>query len=302
MKALVTGHLGYIGKHLVRELEALGHSTRGVDLKEGEDLCNGIPERVKKFAPDVIFHLAAIPRVAYSVENPLHVMKNNIVATSVVLDYARQSNTPLIYSSSSSVIGNGNGPASPYALSKHVGEVESLLYNKLYGLKTVALRYFNVYSYDQVADSEYATVVCNWKRFILEGRVPFITGDGEQRRDMTHVSDIVSANIFCAENIGNEELWGHWYDVGSGDNISLNELKEIVLRLDCLPNQEFEYVDARAGDVMLTRANLDKFKQHGWDSKVNLFEGLKNIYRTLAKEIGPQGLIIKKEKDNHEEK
>ena len=64
----------------------------------------------------------------------------------------------------------------------------------------------------------------------------------------------------------------------------------------------FEYVDARIGDVMLTRANLDKFKQHGWDSKVNLFEGLKNIYRTLAKEVGPQGLIIKKEKDNHEEK
>jgi len=287
MKALVTGHLGYIGSHLTRELKEQGHTMCGIDLKEKQDLLDGIPERIREFAPDVIFHLAAIPRVAYSVENPLHVMKNNIVSTSVVLDYARQNNTPVIYSSSSSVIGNGDGPASPYALSKHVGEVESLLYHKLYGLKTVALRYFNVYSYDQTAENEYATVVCNWKKFITEGKTPFITGDGEQRRDMTHVSDIVSANIFCAENLDNEDLWGQWYDVGSGDNISLNELKEIVLQLRCFPNQKFEYIAPRSGDVMLTRADTSKFKQHGWHSGVRLKEGLTDIYRRLAKEIGP---------------
>jgi len=284
MNAFVTGHLGYIGKHLVRELETRGHTVRGVDLKEGQDLLDGIPERVKMFTPDVIFHLAAIPRVAYSVENPLHVMRNNIVSTSVVLDYARHNNIPVIYSSSSSVVGNGQGPASPYALSKHVGEVESLLYNKLHGLKTVALRYFNVYSYDQVADSPYATVVCNWKKYITTPDLtPFITGDGTQRRDMTHVSDIVSANIFCAENLNNDGLWGEWYDVGSGENISLNELRDIVLKH--FPGHPFEYIEPRQGDVMLTRANLEKFNQHGWTSKIDLESGLDAVYSRLAREM-----------------
>jgi len=284
MKTLVTGHMGYIGKHLARRLRKRGHEIEGIDLKAGDDLCEGIPERMGEYSPEVIFHLAAIPRVAYSVENPLHVMKNNIVSTSVVLDYARKNNIPVIYSSSSSVVGNGDGPASPYALSKQVGEVESLMYNKLYGLKTVALRYFNVYSYDQVADSAYATVVCNWKKHIeTDGLTPFITGDGNQRRDMTHVSDIVSANIFCAENITKDELWGEWYDVGSGENISLNELKEIVLQY--FPEQPFEYIGERKGDVMLTRADLSKFKQHGWESKVSLREGLNDVYSRLSREL-----------------
>lgn len=285
MRAFVTGQKGYIGKHLLAGLLAKGHAVMGADLKDGFDLCDGVPKVIDHFKPDVIFHLAAIPRVAYSVENPLHVMKNNIVSTSVVLDYARRNGIPVIYSSSSSVIGDGTGPVSPYALSKQVGEVESLMYHKLYGLKTVALRYFNVYSYDQVADSEYATVVCNWKKYIeTDGLTPFITGDGNQRRDMTHVSDIVSANMFCAENISNDDLWGEWYDVGSGENISLNELKEIVLQY--FPEQSFDYVEERKGDVMLTRADLSKFSKHGWESKVGLTAGLNDVYSTLAKQLG----------------
>ena len=232
---------------------------------------------------DVVVHFAAIPRVGFSVEHPTLVMKNNVISTTNVLNWAKNQGIPVIYSSSSSVVGNGKGPASPYALSKYVGEMETLLYNQLYGLKTVALRYFNVYSYDQEADSEYATVVCNWKKYIMEGRTPYITGDGEQRRDMTHVDDIVSANIFCAENINKDDLWGQWYDIGSGDNISLNELKQIVLKH--FPDLNFDYIEPRPGDVMLTKADLSKFKLHGWESKVNLSEGLDSIYRTLKKEI-----------------
>jgi len=283
MKALITGHFGYIGNNLVKKWQELGHEWAGYDFRDDRrfDLCKGV--NIPPVGIDVIFHFAAIPRVAYSVENPLHVMTNNIVSTSNVLNYARKNKIPVIYSSSSSVVGNEDGPASPYALSKYVGEMETLLYNKLYDLKTVALRYFNVYSYDQVANSEYATVVCNWKKFISESRVPFITGDGEQRRDMTHVDDIVSANIFCAENIDKEELWGNWYDVGSGENISLNELKQIVLNY--FPDLEFEYVAARKGDVMLTKADLSKFKAHGWESKVSLQSGLNSVYSTLKQEL-----------------
>jgi len=289
MRALVTGHLGYIGGNFVKKWEERGHTWVGYDMENNWEF--DLSDRIKplfinhKNQPiDVVIHFAAIPRVAFSVEQPVLVMKNNVISTTRVLDWARKENIPVVYSSSSSVVGNGDGPASPYALSKYVGEMETLLYNRLYGLKTVALRYFNVYSYDQEADSEYATVVCNWKKFITEGRTPFITGDGEQRRDMTHVDDIVSANIFCAENIDKDELWGHWYDIGSGENISLNELKEIVLQY--FPEQKFDYVEPRAGDVMLTKADLSKFGKHGWKSRVDLQTGLHSVYRTLKEELG----------------
>tara|TARA_Y100000022_G_scaffold167707_1_gene152607 strand:+ start:50 stop:919 length:870 start_codon:yes stop_codon:yes gene_type:complete len=288
MRALVTGHEGYIGGNFVKKWEEMGHDWIGYDMKSNHefDLSKYVKEiylNHKNKPIDVVVHFAAIPRVAFSVEQPAYVMKNNINSTTNVLNWARRNNIPVIYSSSSSVVGNGNGPASPYALSKYVGELESLLYNQLYGLKTVALRYFNVYSYDQEADSEYATVVCNWKKHIMENKTPFITGDGEQRRDMTHVDDIVSANIFCAENIDKDDLWGHWYDIGSGENISLNELKEIVLKH--FPDQKFDYVEPRAGDVMFTEADISKFKSHGWDSKIRLQEGLNDVFARLKEEL-----------------
>ena len=166
MKALITGHKGYIGRNFVKKWEELGYRWFGYDYEGGKvpsyDLTKGVRNELIGNV-DIVFHFAAIPRVAYSVENPALVMRNNVVSTSNVLEFAKNKNIPVVYSSSSSVVGNGDGPASPYALSKYVGEVESLLYSRLYGLKTVALRYFNVYSYDQEADSEYATVVCNWK-------------------------------------------------------------------------------------------------------------------------------------------
>ena len=117
----------------------------------------------------------------------------------------------------------------------------------------------------------------------MNGKTPFITGDGEQRRDMTHVDDVVSANIFCAENIDNEDLWGHWYDVGSGDNISLNEIKDIVLQY--FPEQRFDYINSRKGDVMLTKADLSKLESHGWESKVKLRDGLNSVFKTLKEDI-----------------
>ena len=289
MKALVTGNEGYIGGNFTKEWEKRGHTWIGYDNKSNWnfDLADGIKELYldHQHNPiDVVIHFAAIPRVDFSVKHPTVVMKNNIVSTTNVLDWARNNKVPVIYSSSSSVVGNGDGPASPYALSKYVGELETLLYYRLYGLKTVALRYFNVYSYDQQADSEYATVVCNWKKYLSENKRPYITGDGEQRRDMTHVEDIVSANIFCAENIDKEDLWGNWYDIGSGENISLNELKNIVLQY--FPNQEFDYIEPRPGDVMYTKADIDKFNVHGWKSKVKLSDGLNAIFKTLKEEIG----------------
>lgn len=282
MRLLVTGHKGYIGGNLIRELKELGHDVLGIDLKEGEDILDGFQKKHYDFNPEVVFHLAAIPRVVYSVENPVEVMHNNVHSTSLVLEFAKEVGAMVVYSSSSSVVGNGNGPESPYALSKYVGEVETLLYNRLYGLDTVALRYFNVYSIDQVADGPYATCVANWRRFIKEGKTPYITGDGEQRRDMAHVSDVVSANIFCMENRSNKDLLGKAFDVGTGNNISLNQMKDLVNK--SLPNLEFEYIEERVGDVKLTRANIKPLIDLGWSPNVDISDGVRECFEEFVDE------------------
>ena len=209
-------------------------------------------------------------------------MRNNIQSTSVVLEYAKEVGAMVVYSSSSSVEGNGSGPESPYALSKLVGELETLLYNRLYGIDTVALRYFNVYSVDQVADGPYATCVANWRRFIKDGETPYITGTGDQRRDMAHVSDVVSANIFCMENRDNQNLVGKTFDVGTGNNISINEMKKIVN--ESLPDLQFRYVEPRPGDVMLTKANIQPFLDLGWKPEVNIEKGIESCFVEFANE------------------
>ncbi len=282
MNLLVTGHKGYIGGNLLKRLQELGHNVMGIDLKEGEDILDGFQQKHRDFKPEVIFHLAAIPRVVYSIENPIEVMHNNVHSTSIVLEFAKQVGAMVVYSSSSSVVGNGDGPESPYALSKYVGELETILYNKLYNIDAVALRYFNVYSVDQVADGPYATCVANWRRFIKEGMTPYITGDGEQRRDMAHVSDVVSANIFCMQNRSNAALLGKAFDVGTGNNISINEMKDAVR--ESLPNLKFDYVADRPGDVRLTKANIQPLLDLGWKPEVDISEGIKTCFSEFINE------------------
>jgi UDP-glucose 4-epimerase len=280
---LVTGYKGYIGQTLYDELKKLGHDVIGIDVKDGEefDILEGL-ESLENYDFDYIFHLACIPRVVYSVEQPVHTMLNNVISTSIVLDFAKRKNVKrVIYSGSSSVVGNGDGPASPYALQKLTSELETKLYSNLYGIDTVTLRYFNVYSPDQKADSPYATAVANWMRFIREGKNPFITGDGNQRRDMAHKLDVVSANIFAMEYDGRFD--GKSFDVGTGDNISLNEMKEIVHSY--FPNVIFDYIDERTGDVMVTKANMKPLKQIGWQPKFHIREGISKCFEDLRSSL-----------------
>ena len=291
-RCLVTGHKGYIGSHLYRELENQGHEVMGVDIKASsrENIISrasglrdtlAVTPRFLDFAPEYIFHLACIPRVAYSVEYPVQTMENNVLAGSVILDFARRVGTKrVIYSSSSSVVGNGSGPASPYGLQKLVTEMECKLYADLYGVDTVSLRYFNVYSEDQEADGPYATAVANWMKYIREGKQPFITGTGEQRRDMLHVRDAVAANIFCMNH--NDNFNGNHYDVGTGNNISLNEMKEMVQEIDS--SIKFDYISERPGDVMLTRANVSSLKALGFQTEISIEEGLRDCFTNLKGE------------------
>lgn len=292
-RCLVTGHRGYIGSHLYKRLEELGHEVQGIDLVEDHDILqdlkeNNEPQQGKfhphyyNFKPEYIFHLACIPRVAYSVENPVETMRNNVLATTNVLNFARKVGAKrVIYSGSSSVVGNGDGPNSPYGLQKLISEMECKLYSDLYGLDTVSLRYFNVYSPDQKAEGPYATAVSNFMRHIREGKNPFITGDGTQRRDMAHVKDVVSANIFAMEY--KDTFNGRFFNVGTGENISLNEIKDIVLNY--FPEVKFDYIEDRKGDVLYTKADISSFKELGWEPKIQIIEGINECFRGLRNEI-----------------
>lgn len=290
-RCLVTGHLGYIGSRVFKALVEQGHHVRGIDLKQSEytgdileDLGHmhtsqtglaSISGEYRDFKPEYIFHLAAIPRVPYSVEYPVEVLENNITSTLRVLEYARLSGTKrVIYSSSSSVVGDGDGPTSPYGASKLVPEILCKNYSDVYGLDTVSLRYFNVYSKDQEVDGPYATAIANFMHAIREGRNPFITGDGEQRRDMLHVSDAVSANLFCMNH--DSGFGGQWFDVATGGNISLNEVREIINKYH--PDVVFDYVGERAGDVRVTKANTDPLKELGWATKVDIQSGIEECF------------------------
>tara|TARA_Y100000592_G_scaffold68372_1_gene106273 strand:+ start:167 stop:1042 length:876 start_codon:yes stop_codon:yes gene_type:complete len=288
-RCLITGHCGYIGSKLYKKLKELGHEVQGIDQNDiitrdvrkclKQDTDGLFHAHYKNFQPEYIFHMACWPRVGYSIENPVETMENNVMAGSIVLNYARKigSVKRFIYSSSSSVIGQGKGPTSPYALQKLVTELECKVYSEIYGLDTVSLRYFNVYSEDQKAIGPYATAVSNWMHSIREGKKPFITGNGEQRRDMVHVEDVVSANIF-AMNYKNS-FKGKNFDVGTGHNISLNEIKNMVKKYHDI---QFEFKKARPGEVLLTKADTKPLEDLGWKYSISIEEGLK---RCFSKEL-----------------
>ncbi len=284
-RCLVTGYKGYIGSKVFEKLKNQGHEVLGIDLREEipkdilrylkEDHEGSFHPYFTSFKPEYIFHLACIPRVAYSVEEPIKTMENNVLSTSYVLNFARKNNVKrVIYSGSSSVIGNGNGPTSPYGLQKLISEQECKLYSDLYGLDTVTLRYFNVYSPCQRVDGPYATAVANWMHCIRIGKNPYITGDGEQRRDMAYLDDIVSANIFAMNHESN--FSGEHYDVGTGENISLNEIKDIALSY--YPDVNFDYIEERKGDVFLTKADITPLQDLGWSPKINIQKGMHRCF------------------------
>ena len=289
-RCLVTGHSGYIGSKVFAKLKELGHEVMGIDLQEGHDILTQLKPHSDgsfhphwiAFKPEYIFHLAAIPRVAYSVEHPIEVIENNVLSSLYVLEFARHVGAKrVIYSSSSSVRGNGNGPENPYGASKYMPESMCKVWASLYGIDTVCLRYFNVYSPCQKAGGPYATAIANFMEHIRQGKTPFITGNGEQSRDMAHVEDVVSANIFTMEHTG--KFGGSWFDVGTGNNISLNEVKSIVL--EHFPDIVFDYVEERPGDVMTTKANIQPLVELGWLPRNAIDIGIRECFENLRGEL-----------------
>ena len=267
-KILVTGHNGFIGSHL---FERLPEGQRvGIDLKDGEDLLDQLPD----IQVDTVFHLAAHPRVGYSVENPSYTLKHNVLGTSRVLEWAKNHGAKrVVFSSSAAVYGNGSGPNSPYGLHKLMSEMECNLYSELYGLDTVCLRYFNVYSEDQEYGGSYSTVISAWMELIKQGKPLRIDGDGEQTRDYIHVDDIVSANLFCANYKG--KFAGSCFDIGTGKAISLNSIKEFV---EERYKVKWQQAPEREGDVKHALANIGPLQDLGWEAKIKIAEGLNKCF------------------------
>ena len=254
MKYIVTGGAGFIGSNLVDLLIEEGHDVNVIDnFSSGKrENCNN---KAKYFELDIsdqsnyeelksiflgsdgIFHLAALPRVQESIDNPLQFEKNNTLSTINVLKACADSNVKrLVYSASSSAYGNTVklpskeedpiNPISPYAMQKYYGEVACRMFANVYGIETVSLRYFNVYGERQSLEGAYALVMCVFARQRLNDEPLTIRGDGEQRRDFTHVKDIAKANILAmtSEKVGNGEV----INIGNSDNRSVNQIAQMI--------------------------------------------------------------------------
>jgi UDP-glucose 4-epimerase len=246
MKTIVIGGAGFIGHHLVKELLKLNKKVVVVDnLSTG--LISNIPENVVFYNKDisvdsiediieegdVVFHLAAKARVQPSIENPIDFDLVNVHGLVKVLTSCKNKKIKrFIFSSSSSVYGdctefptketNTTNPISPYALQKLIGEQYCELFNKLYDLDVVSLRYFNVYGENMPLEGAYRTLISIFGDQYRKNESFTITNDGEQKRDFTYVNDVVNANILSAFYEGQ---WGYEvFNVGNGLCYSVNDI------------------------------------------------------------------------------
>lgn len=290
MKSLVTGGAGFIGSHLVDKLIDIGHQVVVIDNQSSEcnekfywnsksdnhklDICDY--ELTKDLYEDVdyVFHLAAESRLQPAIENPINAVMKNAVGTCTVLQCAREAEVKkVIYSSTSSAYGLNKFPnfetdpsdcLNPYSVSKVAGEELCKMYTNLYGLKTIILRYFNVYGDRSPTTGQYAPVIGIFKKQKENNQPLTIVGDGTQKRDFVHVFDVSDANItFALDNIDDSD-YGKVYNVGSGQNISVLEIAKLM-------SDNYVFIPERSGEAKTSLANIDRIKQTiSWTPKIDL--------------------------------
>mgnify|MGYP001221779029 FL=1 len=287
MQVLVTGGVGFVGSNLIEKLHKQGHEVISVDnystgKKENEhsfceyhnvDLQEHPLEYVKMKKPDIIYHLAAKARILPSIQNPLHTMKNNVDSMIHVLDYARSKNVPVVYAGSSSVVGDIY--SNPYTLSKFYGEELCKMYSEVYDTPISICRFYNVYGKYQLTEGAYCTLIGIFERLYNNNQPLTITGDGEQRRDFTHVDDIVDGLIRCGKGLNSSGdrvvITGKTFELGRGKNYSINEIA------DTFGDYPREYVDERPGEMRNT-LNTDTMAKNmlGWNPKGDVIDYIKN--------------------------
>ena len=272
MRALVTGGAGFVGTNLIKRLLRDGHQVVSLDdystgYRENEqkgcdyiniDITESFDDWVEKF--DVIFHLAALDRIKPSIKYPVPPLKTNVMGTLNVLEYARKSNTQVIYSGSSTK--HAGIFKSPYAWSKYGGEQLCELYSKIYDLNTTICRFYNVYGDYHIRTGDYATVVGIFEEQFMNGKPITITSDGEQRRDFTHIDDIVEALILCV----GKDFRVEEFELGRGVNYSINEIANMY-------GEDYpkEYLPKRPGEYDMTLADSSNAKEKlGWIPKKDI--------------------------------
>jgi len=274
---LVTGGAGFVGTNLCKKLVELGHVVTSIDNYNTGKESNHI-EGVKYLnmdirtilnynwlQPDIIFHMAAIARIQPSFKNPKEYFTTNANGTLHIADYCAKHNVPLIYAGSSS---HHSGKfKNPYTFSKDVGEEITQLYQKHYDLKASIVRFYNVYGPYQLTEGGYTTLIGRWLNNIEKGIKCEIYGDGEQRRDFTHVDDIVDALI----RVQKQQAYGNDFELGRGKNYSVNKVAQM---LNITPT----YQPAKPGEARNT-LNTDTSAQSllGWEPKIELEDYIKSL-------------------------
>ena len=306
---LVTGGAGFIGSHLARRLLSDGCNVRILDNFATGSRENVLPllgdidliegdiqsyERVHNAVRgcDLVFHQAALPSVPRSIQDPLTSNASNVIGTLNVLLAARdESVRRVVFASSSSVYGANPElpkheamatlPISPYAVAKQAAEGYCRAFFEVYGLETVALRYFNVFGPSQDPLSQYAAVVPKFITALLEGRRPLVFGDGEQSRDFTYIDNTVDANMLAASAQG---AAGKAFNIACGERISLNDLLAEIRELTG-SDLEAEYLDPRPGDIPHSLADISSAREVlGYVPDIDLSDGLArtiNYHREL---------------------
>lgn len=290
MKSLVTGGAGFIGSNLVDRLISLGHEVICIDNESAEchetfywndkaqnykyDICNYEDIKDLFVGVDNVFHVASDARIQPAILNPRKSIESNAVGTANILELCRVNNVKrFIYSSTSSAYGKKSSipnietqpsdPLTPYSTAKVFGENLARVYYNLYGLETVSLRYFNVYGNRQPLKGQYAPVIGLFMKQHEEGKPLTVVGDGSQRRDFTHISDVIDANIIAS---GLTSGFGEVYNIGFGSNYSILDLANSI-------SNDVKFIPPRVGEVQETLASNSKFKDlTGWMPKVSLME------------------------------
>jgi UDP-glucose 4-epimerase len=300
-KVLVTGGAGFIGSNLAERLVRDGHDVRVLDnfstgrrenLAELGDQIELIEGDIQSYERvhtavrgcDTVFHQAALPSVPRSIQDPLTSNATNVTGTLNVLLAARDSGVRrVVFASSSSIYGANPDlpkredmpvvPIAPYAVSKLAAEGYCRAFHRVYGIETVALRYFNVFGPRQDPMSQYAAVIPRFIRAALGGARAVIYGDGEQSRDFTHVDNAVEANVLAASAHG---VVGEVFNIACGERVSLNA---ILAELSGLTGEriEPEHEEARPGEVRHSLADISRARSElGYTPSVDLSQGLES--------------------------
>jgi len=289
MKVLVTGGLGFVGSHLVDHLCDLGHEVFVWDNLCTESASEGYMREdvayTKKDVRDicddehpdyeVIYHLAAYARIQPSFEMPFEYLSNDIMGTAAICELARKLGSRVVYAGSSSAYG---GPMlNPYAFAKYTGEQVCQLYHEVYQMSTVVARFFNVYGARQPTTGKWATVVGIFEEQTKNNKSLTITGDGDQRRDFTHVQDIVAGFASLGDKSWQEKPKMLVFNIGTGENHSINELADMF-------GGEKSYISSRPGEARNTLADNSMLKKHtDWKASTLITEYVQSFINSVKK-------------------